>query len=181
MQPTENRLYLRCPCIRLKCWVNITGKRLHLHEKIFIQWVILTDCCSKANKDLGLRLSQIKAQAAKAKTLLQFSRLFSGLDKLKHSHIIKLGERFSLCISASSISFGESFQETAQRHGAEVESGDDPSDWWISLVTAGWTFQKHKSVGKCHSSTVWIKKGEICSLISSAKRHLDSFKMLNHL
>lgn len=36
MQPTENCLYLWCPCIRLKCLVNITGKRLHLHEKIFI-------------------------------------------------------------------------------------------------------------------------------------------------
>jgi len=54
--------------------------------------VILNDCCSKANKNLGLWLSQIKAQAAKAETLLKFSRLFSVLDKLKHSHIIKLGK-----------------------------------------------------------------------------------------
>lgn len=57
MQLIEYCLYLRGPCIPLKCWVNITGKRLRLHEKIFIQWLILSDCCSKANKDLGLWLS----------------------------------------------------------------------------------------------------------------------------
>lgn len=93
--------------------------------------MILTDCCSKANKDLGLWLSQIKAQAAEAKTLLQVSRLFNGLDKRKHSHIIKLGERFSLSAFQQApfplvkVSMKQ-LKDIVQKWF--LESGADPSD-----------------------------------------------------
>lgn len=53
--PIENCLHLRGCWIPLKCWVKVTGERLHEHVKIFIQWMILNDCHFKANTELGLR------------------------------------------------------------------------------------------------------------------------------
>lgn len=58
----------------------------------------MNDCCSKANKDIGLRLSQIKAQAVKGKTFLQFSRLFNKLDKPETLPHNQTRERFSLSV-----------------------------------------------------------------------------------
>lgn len=48
--PIQNCLHLRSCWIPLRCWVKVTGKRLHERVKIFIQWMILNDCHFKANR-----------------------------------------------------------------------------------------------------------------------------------